>query len=162
MFYSLLRNVASCPNDEGMERRVNMPGDMRQFNQAIVAEYRAQGGRLSGRMASSRLLLLTTTGARSGKPHTTPLGYGTDGDRLIVIASNNGAARDPDWYRNLSANPEATIELGSERFRVRARLFGGEERERVLPLALERVAFLASQQQLTERPIPIVVLERSA
>lgn len=139
---------------------MDMPSDMKRFNQDLIADYRAHGGQLSGRMASARLLLLTTTGARSGQRHTVPLGYGMDGDRLIIIASNSGAPTHPDWYRNLVAHPEATVELGGERFQVRATRYEGDERERVLPLALERVAFLAGELRKTTRPIPIVVLER--
>lgn len=139
---------------------MDMPNNMKRFNHDLIADYRAHGGQLSGRMASARLLLLTTTGARSGQRHTVPLGYGMDGDRLIIIASNSGAPTHPDWYRNLVAHPEATVELGSERFQVRATRYEGDERERVLPLALERVAFLAGELRKTTRPIPIVVLER--
>jgi deazaflavin-dependent oxidoreductase (nitroreductase family) len=139
---------------------MSIPSDMKRFNRALVEEYRANGGQLSGRMARSRLLLLTTTGARSGKPHTTPLGYGVEGERLIVIASNNSAASHPDWYHNIVARPEVTVELGNERFTARARVLEGAEREWMLPLVRERVPFFDGQQERTTRQIPIVILER--
>lgn len=140
---------------------MNIPSDMKRFNQALVEEYRANGGQLSGRMARSRLILLTTTGARSGRPHTTPLGYGVDGERLIVIASNNSAASHPDWYHNIIACPDVTVELGNERFAARATVLEGDARERMLPLVNERVPFFAGQQERTARQIPIVILERA-
>jgi deazaflavin-dependent oxidoreductase (nitroreductase family) len=140
---------------------MSIPSDMKRFNQALVEEYRANGGQLSGRMAKSRLLLLTTTGARSGKPHTTPLGYGVDGERLIVIASNNSAASHPAWYHNIVACPDVTVELGNERFAARARILEGDQRERTLPLVRERVPFFDGQQERTTRQIPVVILERA-
>ena len=139
---------------------MSIPSDMKRFNQALIAEYRANGGQLSGRMAGSRLLLLTTTGVRSGQPHTTPLGFGVDGERLIVIASNNAATDHPDWYHNLIASPDVVVELGSERFAARAWVLERDERARLLPLVNERVPFFASQQEKTARQIPIVMLER--
>lgn len=140
---------------------MSIPSDMRGFNRALVEEYRAHGGQLSGRMENSRLVLLTTTGARSGQPHTTPLGYGVDGDRLIVIASNNAAERHPAWYFNILADPKVTVELGSERYAARATIYQGAAREAILPLVRERVPFFESQQAKTEREIPIVILERA-
>lgn len=140
---------------------MGIPSDMKRFNQELVEEYRANGGALSGRMATSRLLLLTTTGARSGLSHTTPLGYGVDGARLIVIASNNAAASHPAWYYNIVAHPDVTIELGSERFAARATIIEQDAREPLLPLITERVPFFASQQEKTARQIPIVILERA-
>jgi hypothetical protein len=77
--------------------------DMREFNRALIEEYRASGGKLSGRLANSKLVLLTTTGARSGLARTTPLGYGMDGDRIVVVAANAGAPAHPDWYHKLLA-----------------------------------------------------------
>jgi deazaflavin-dependent oxidoreductase (nitroreductase family) len=107
-------------------------------------------------MAKSQLILLTTTGAKSGQPHTAVLGYVHHGDRLLAIASNNGAPRHPDWYFNLLAAPTATVELGSDMFDVRVRTAGPEEREELGKL----IPYLESQQKLTKREIPVVVLER--
>src|SRR4029077_11035827 len=107
-------------------------------------------------MEGRTVLLLTTTGRRSGQPRTIVLGYGRTGDRLGVVASNNGAPSDPDWYLNLLADPTATVELGPDKFRVRAATAGPGEREelaKVLP-------YLEGQQKLTPREIPIVALDR--
>ena len=108
-------------------------------------------------MAGRGLLILTTTGARSGEPRSVVLGFGRHGDRLVVIASNNGAPRAPAWYHNLLANPNATIEIaGPERFDVRAGTAGSEERDELV----KALPYLKQQQSLTAREIPIVVFER--
>ncbi len=130
--------------------------DMKTFNRALIEEWRANGGRLSGPLAASKLILLTTTGAKSGQPRTTVVGYRSHGNELVAIASNNGAPGDPAWYRNLLANPTATVELGAEKFEVRARTARPEEREEYARL----VEYLESQQKLRDREIPIVILER--
>ncbi len=129
---------------------------MKGFNRALIQEWRANNGTLSGRMAGRNLILLTTTGVRSGEPRTVVLGFGRHGDKVVAIASNNGAATDPSWYLNLLAHPSATVELGPDRFEVRARTARPEEREDLANV----VPYLESQQQLTKREIPIVVLER--
>ena len=133
-----------------------IPSDMKAFNEKLIADFRATGGRMSGPMGGRSLLLLTTTGARSGQPRTAVLGYVRAGDRYVVIASNNGAPRAPAWYQNLLANPSAVVEAGAERFEARARTAEGAER---VELA-RAVPYLESQQKLTERVIPLVVLER--
>jgi len=130
--------------------------DMKAFNRALIEEWRANGGRLSGPMAASRLILLTTTGAKSGQRRTTVVGYRSHGNELVAIASNNGAPGDPAWYRNLLAHPIATVELGPDKFEVRARTAKPLEREEYARL----VEYLDSQQKLRDREIPIVILER--
>jgi deazaflavin-dependent oxidoreductase (nitroreductase family) len=130
---------------------------MNAFNKELIKEFRANRGQLSGPMAGRALMLLTTTGAKSGKERTAVLGFGKDGDRYVVIASGNGAPSHPGWYQNLLARPIATVELGSEKFKVRARTARPEEREQLKGL----VSYLERQQTLTTREIPIVVLERS-
>ncbi len=138
------------------ERRPVIPQDMKAFNRAIVQEWRANAGRLSGPMAGRNLILLTTTGARSGQPGTVVLGFGRNGDNLVAIASNNGAPAHPAWYLNLLADPVATVELGADKFDVRARPARPDEREELA----KAVPYLESQQKLTEREIPLVILER--
>ena len=86
------------------------PAEWQQMNDPVIAEFRANGGTVTGRRWP--VLLLTTTGAKSGQPRVTPLNYTTDGERLVVIASKGGSPTHPDWYRNLVAHPEVTIELG--------------------------------------------------
>lgn len=130
------------------------------FNEALITEFRANGGKLSGQLANSHILLLTTIGAKSGQQRTIPLGYGTDGDRLIVIAANAGAPAHPDWYHNLSANPSVTVELGSERFAARATTAEGADRERLLAQRADIVPWFDAQQEKTSRQIPLVILER--
>src|ERR671927_20150 len=105
--------------------------DWNAFNRSLIAEYRATGGQVTGQFAGAPLLLLTTTGARSGQPRTTPLAYTVDGDRLVVIASKGGAPTHPDWYHNLRAQPEVTVELGTETFPARATIPQGAERQRL-------------------------------
>jgi deazaflavin-dependent oxidoreductase (nitroreductase family) len=133
-----------------------MPSDMKAFNEKVITEFRANHGQLSGPMAGRSVLLLTTIGARSGKPRTTVVGYGRSGDRLVVIASDNGALVSPDWYHNLLAHPTATVELGPERFEVRATTANADERDELA----NAVHYLEGQQKLTQREIPLVVLER--
>jgi deazaflavin-dependent oxidoreductase (nitroreductase family) len=111
---------------------------------------------MTGQMEGRGILLLTTTGARSGQPRTTVLGYGRHGDRYVVIASNNGAAKAPDWYHNLLAHPEATVEVGPDKFQVRATTAKPEERDELA----KTVPYLESQQKLTTRELPLVVLAR--
>jgi deazaflavin-dependent oxidoreductase (nitroreductase family) len=125
------------------------------MNRQIIEEFRATKGQLSGRMAGRQLLLLTTTGARTGEPRTTVVGYRKSGDIFVVIASANGAATDPAWYINLLANPNATIEVGPEKVAVRARTAKGKERDKLAKV----VEYLEPQQKLTSRKIPVVALE---
>src|SRR3712207_9123038 len=102
-----------------------------EMNDPVIGESRATGGQVTGRFAGRPLLLLTTAGARGGRPFTTPLNYSVDGDRLVVIASKGGSPAHPDWYRNLGAHPEVTIELGGETFRARASTAEEPERKRL-------------------------------
>lgn len=131
------------------------------FNQALITEFRANGGRiLQGPFAGRDLLLLTTRGARSGQLRTNPLAYTTDADRLVVIASKAGAPTNPDWYHNLRANPEVTVEVGTERYQARAVVVADAERERLFAQMAAKLPGFAAYQQKTTRQIPVVVLER--
>ena len=144
--------------DEPTQRKPppQIPTDMNAFNRKLIDEFRANRGQLSGPMAGSSLMLLTTTGARSGKERTTVIGYRKDGGRFVAIASGNGAPSHPAWYRNLQARPIATVEVGPDKIKVRARTARPEEREQ-----LKRVVpYIEQQQTLTTREIPIVVFER--
>jgi deazaflavin-dependent oxidoreductase (nitroreductase family) len=130
---------------------------MKDFNDRLIAEFRANGGRLSGPMQGRQLLLLTTKGARSGAQRTTVVGYRPYGDAYAIIASNNGAPKAPAWFHNLMSDPVATIEVGAQKFQVRARVAGPDERPELTKL----IEYLESQQAKAEREIPIVVLERA-
>src|SRR5260370_13956349 len=132
-----------------------VPADMKAFNKALIEEFRANGGDLSGPMAGRRLMLLTTRGAKSGQPRTAVVGYRPHGDKYLVIASANGGPSHPAWYRNLQAHPMATVEVGAQKFEARAPTAGRGE-----PDALAaKIDYLERQQKLTDREIPIVILE---
>ncbi|TMG31876.1 MAG: nitroreductase family deazaflavin-dependent oxidoreductase [Chloroflexi bacterium] len=134
---------------------VEIPSDMKAFNRKLIEEFRANRGQLSGQMAGRKLLVLTTTGAKSGQPRSIVLGFGRDGDHYVTIASGNGAPTHPSWYLNLQANSAATVEVGPEKLAMRARTARKEERERLTGF----VPYLVSQQKLTSREIPIVIFE---
>jgi len=129
---------------------------MKAYNAQLIAEYRANGGKLSGQMAGMNPLLLTTTGAKSFAERTVVVGWRPYGEAVAVIASNNGADKAPHWFANLQANPVATVEVGGEKFKVKARVAEGQERSEVAKL----IDYYERQQALTSREIPIVVLER--
>src|SRR5262245_49363786 len=94
--------------------------NMREYNARLIEEYRANGGQLSGQLANSQILLLTTTGAKTSQERVTPMGYRLDGERIVVIAADAGADKHPDWYYNLLAHPHVTVEVGAERFPAHA------------------------------------------
>jgi len=150
-------NDKSMGQEPSARKAPVIPSDLKAFNAKLIADFRANHGQFTGDMAGRGLLILTTTGARSGEPRAVVLGYGRHGDRLVVLASDNGAPKAPGWYHNLLANPHAIIELaGPERFDVRANTAGSDERgelEKALP-------YLKQQQGLTAREIPIVFFER--
>jgi len=134
--------------------------ELHDFNQRVIREFRANQGQVSGQLANMPVLLLTMTGARSGRTLTTPLVYTTDGDRLVVIASFAGAPKHPAWYHNLLAHPEATVEVGSERFRVKATVTAGEERQRLFDRQAAQMPIFVEYQHKTSRQIPVLVLTR--
>ncbi|MCU7726231.1 nitroreductase family deazaflavin-dependent oxidoreductase [Actinoplanes sp. KI2] len=131
--------------------------DVSEVNKRVIAQFRA-GGEVDG-MHRERLLLLTTTGARSGREHTTPMMFHRDGDgRLLVIASNAGAVRDPDWYRNLVARPSVRVEIGEQGYAATATPLSGDDRERAWAEITAAYPFFADHQARAGRPIPVVLL----
>ncbi|RSN69425.1 MULTISPECIES: nitroreductase/quinone reductase family protein [Actinomadura] len=129
------------------------------FNRQVIEEFRANDGRVGGMFEGGRLLLLTTTGARSGARHTVPLGYLPDGpERLLVIASAGGAPRHPAWFRNLVANPRVTIETGAFTQEADASVLDGEERDRLFARAVEADAGWAEYEEKSGRTLPVVAL----
>jgi len=130
------------------------------FNAAIIEEFRTHGGRVGGPFEGAQLLLLTSTGAKSGQPRTTPVVYLEDGQNLVIFASKAGAPTHPAWYRNLLANPSATVEVGTRTLAVRAREAEGDERRRLYEQQVARMPQFADYQAKTTRQIPVVVLER--
>jgi deazaflavin-dependent oxidoreductase (nitroreductase family) len=134
--------------------------DMNAWNLQIMEEFHANGGKVGGPFEGVPLLLLTTTGARSGKRRTLPLGYMPDGDRLIIFATRGGLPTNPDWYYNLMAHPEATVEVGTETFDVTAVVITGEERDQLFVRQVERAPVFAEYQAKTTRKIPVIALHR--
>ncbi|GGT17822.1 nitroreductase family deazaflavin-dependent oxidoreductase [Nonomuraea spiralis] len=132
------------------------------FNQQIIDEFRANEGRVGGPFEGASLVLLTTTGAKSGRPTTTPVMYLPDGDRYVVIASNAGADNHPAWYHNLRATPTATAEVGVETFDVKADFAEGEERDALYARMVEIAPGFAEYEAKTSRRIPVVLLSRTA
>ena len=131
------------------------------FDADLVAQFRANAGRLtSGPFAGRTLLLLTTTGARSGKPLTKPLGFTRDGARYVVIASKGGSPTNPAWFHNLRANSRVTIEVGAEKFDAVASVPDGAERQRLYDQQAAQMPVFAKYQEMTTRQIPVVVFER--
>ncbi|MFE5854619.1 nitroreductase/quinone reductase family protein [Streptomyces sp. NPDC056500] len=133
-----------------------MPND---FNQQIIEEFRARGGVVGGPFEGARLLLLTTTGARSGASHTTPVAYLPDADdRVLVIASAAGAPRHPAWFHNLLVNPRVTVEAGVFTYEAQATVLVGAERDAAFARAVESDAGWADYQAKTDRVIPVIAL----
>ena len=131
-----------------------------EFNLQVIDEFRKNGGRTTGQFKDVPLLLLTTTGAKSGEPRTTPLVYSKDGDNVVVIASMGGAPNHPAWFHNLSANPEVTVELGTETFQARAVVPEDAERDRLFAQQAAEMPNFNEYQEKTERRIPVVVFDR--
>ncbi|MFJ5121126.1 nitroreductase/quinone reductase family protein [Kitasatospora sp. NPDC088548] len=135
---------------------------MRYENAAVIEEFRANGGKVGGRFTGLDMVLLTTTGARTGASHTTPLACFTDGDRLFVIASNGGSDRHPDWYHNLVAQPELIVETGHETYRATAApVMDDAEHDRLYALAEARRSRFAEFRASTGRRIPVLTIARS-
>lgn len=135
--------------------------DMHSFNASIIAEFRANDGKVGGPFEGAPMILLTTTGAKSGQPRTAPLVYRADGDRTFVFASKAGAPTHPDWYHNILANPTVSAEIGSETFEATAKVLEGDERDAVYAAQAEQMPGFAEYQQNTTRVIPVVELVRT-
>jgi deazaflavin-dependent oxidoreductase (nitroreductase family) len=131
------------------------------WNRKVIEEFRENGGKVGGMFEHMPLVLLKTTGAKSGETRINPLAYLDDGDRLIVFASAGGGPKHPDWYHNLVANPSVQVELGDETFPARAVVTSGEERDSLYARQAERFPQFAEYQTKTTRTIPVVALERS-
>lgn len=134
--------------------------ELNDFNQQVISEFRANQGKVGGQMTNMPVLLLTTTGAKSGRTITKPLVYTKDGDRIVIISSFAGGPKNPPWYHNLVANPEATVEVGTERFRVKAAVTAGEERQRLFNQQAAQMPIFADYEKKTTRQIPVFVLTR--
>nr|WP_291409346.1 nitroreductase family deazaflavin-dependent oxidoreductase [Actinophytocola sp.] len=132
--------------------------DAKEINRKVIEQFRA-GGEIEG-MHRDRLLLLTTTGARTRHEHTTPMMFVSDGDSVLVLASNAGAPSHPDWYRNLAAHPDVTVEIGAERYAATATTLTGDEHDRKWAEIKEKFPFFADHEVKAGRTIPVVALTR--
>ncbi len=127
-------------------------------NQGIIDEFRANGGKVGGHFAGRTLLLLHTVGAKSGQERINPVAYVKDGDRFVIIASKGGAPSNPDWYYNLLAHPLVAVEVGTEQFRVRAEVTSEPERTRLYDKMVEMMPSFAEYREKTTRVIPVITL----
>jgi deazaflavin-dependent oxidoreductase (nitroreductase family) len=133
---------------------------MPDFNTSIIEEFRSNGGKVAGPFTGMELLLLTTIGAKSGKVYIHPLAYTMDGDKYVIVASKGGAPTNPDWYHNLLAHPETTIEVGSDKFKVRALKTTGAEREKLFDQHAKQYAGFNDYKAKTTRELPVFELEK--
>ena len=131
-----------------------------EFNDKIIAEFRDNAGVVGPPFAGAPMVLLTTTGAKSGNTHTTPLVNYTDGDRIYVFASMGGAPKHPSWYHNVVANPDVTVERGTEKYAAKARVLEGAERDDIYARQAALIPTFGDYQQKTTRTIPVIELIR--
>lgn len=129
-------------------------------NAAIIQEFRANAGQVGGYFAGKTLLILHTTGAKSGLERVNPAAYVTDGDRFIIIASKGGAPTHPGWYYNLVAHPRVTVEVGTDRFSARASIATEPERTRLYDKMVEMMSAFDDYRKKTTRIIPVIILTR--
>ena len=142
-----------------------MPVDTatQNWNDALIADFRAHQGLITtGPMAGASLVLLTTTGAKTGQPRTSPLAYTRDGARYVVVASNSGQPTHPAWLANVESDPRVTVEVGGETFRARATIVDAAERRRLFDVHAAAMPGFATYETMTDRVIPVVTLERLA
>jgi deazaflavin-dependent oxidoreductase (nitroreductase family) len=128
------------------------------FNARIIDQFRANGGRVGEPFENTTLLLLHHTGAKSGAERINPLAYLRDGERYVIFASKAGAPTNPDWYHNLKAHPDVTIEVGTDTLKAVATEATGDERDRLFAAQAERSPAFADYQRKTDRRIPVIVL----
>jgi deazaflavin-dependent oxidoreductase (nitroreductase family) len=129
-------------------------------NMAIIKEFRENAGKVGGPFEGRTLLILHTIGAKGGQERINPVAYVTDGDRFVIIASKGGAPTNPDWYYNLVANPQVTVEVGVEQFTARASISTEPERTRLYSKMVEMMPGFAEYQKKTTRMIPVITLAR--
>ena len=135
--------------------------ELQDFNQRVIREFRTHQGKVGGQLANMPVLLLTMTGARSGRTITKPLVYTTDGDRLVVIASFAGAPKHPAWYHNLVTTPSVRVEFDGEVFAATARVLPDDERDALYPRIVAAAPQFGEYQEKTTRRIPVVELQRT-
>jgi len=134
--------------------------DESNFDEGVIAEFRSNSGKVGGYFNGSPMLLLTTTGVKSGEERVSPLVYTTDGGRIVIVASNGGADRHPSWYYNVVANPQITVEVGDETYQANAVITDPAERRRLFDLHAQRFPGFKEYEKGTDRVIPVIVLDR--
>jgi deazaflavin-dependent oxidoreductase (nitroreductase family) len=152
--------MADSISEVDVDRLITDPRAIDELNQAAIREFRANQGKVGGPMEGMPILLLTMTGAKTGRTLTRPLCYSRDADRLVIIASFGGAPRNPPWYYNLLAHPVVTVEIGTEKFKARASQTSGAERQRLFDAQARLMPFFNDYQQKTKRQIPVLTLTR--
>jgi deazaflavin-dependent oxidoreductase (nitroreductase family) len=141
---------------------MSQPPSAENFNSKVIREFRENNGKVGGPFEGAPVLLLTSTGAKSGQERVSPMMYLQDGTRLVVFASKAGAPTNPDWYHNLVAHPDASVEVGTERFGVRATVLSGAERDSLYAQQAKLYPGFAEYEAKTTRTIPVIALERTA
>jgi deazaflavin-dependent oxidoreductase (nitroreductase family) len=144
----------------GSHQEEDFMTDLNDWDRQIIAAFRANGGNVGGQFAGVPLLLLTTTGAKSGQQRITPLAYLSEGGHIYVFAGNRGAPTNPGWYHNLVAHPDVTVEIGTETFEARAIVVDSAEGERLGRIQVQKIPVLAELQAKITRKVPVVLLER--
>ncbi|GCE08275.1 nitroreductase/quinone reductase family protein [Dictyobacter aurantiacus] len=134
--------------------------DVKELDRQVIEEFRANGGKVGGYLADAPVLLLTTTGAKSGQQRTTPLVYLSEGGQIYIFAGNRGAPTNPAWYHNLLAHPDVTVEVGSEKFAARAVVLDSAEAERLGRIQIQKIPSLAELLEKMTRQVPAILLER--
>lgn len=134
--------------------------DLNEWDRQIIETFRANGGNVGGQFAGAPLLLLTTTGAKSGEPRIKPLVYLSEGGHIYVFAGNRGAPTNPSWYHNLVAHPNVTVELGTETFQATAIVVDSAEADRLGQIQLQKIPSLAELQTKITRKVPVIKLKR--
>ena len=134
--------------------------DLNDWDRRIIEAFRANGGNVGGQFAGAPLLLLTTTGAKSGEQRISPMVYLSEGGRIYVFAGNRGTPINPGWYHNLVAHPDVTVELGTEKFEARATVVDSAEWDRLGSIQVQKIPSLAELQAKITRKVPVVLLER--
>ena len=150
--------MVKTPAEIDTDKLISDPQAIDELNQSVIKEFRANNGRVGGPMEGMPILLLTMTGAKTGRTLLRPLCYSRDGDRIVIIASYGGAPRNPPWYYNLIANPDVIVEVGTEKFKARAMQMHGAERERLFAAQAAIMPFFTDYQNKTERRIPVFTL----
>jgi deazaflavin-dependent oxidoreductase (nitroreductase family) len=139
------------------------PADFNDFNAKIIEEFRANEGKVGGPFEGANIVLIHTIGAKSGQERVNPLAYLPDGDRIIIVASAGGADKHPAWYHNIKANPDITVEVGTEKYDATTEpIDSGPERDSIYARVVEMAPGFAEYAANTTRVIPVVAVYRKA